>query len=127
MSKCEKMTTQEICENCIHFDVCEWAMIKKNCSNHKDKSLCVELPCKIGEYIGKIKDGKFDCDEINGIRIGKETITIYTKKKYYPIKLNEYDVQRIENAKIISYCDFYCAKSKEDAEKELKKRYAENK
>ena len=115
------------CKNCIHEKVCRIRefpsideILKDGCNHYKDKFLCVELPCKIGGYIGKIKDGKFDCDEINGIRIGKETITIYTKKKYYPIKLNEYDVQRIENAKIISYCDFYCAKSKEDAEAKLK-------
>jgi hypothetical protein len=40
------------CENCIHNDVCDhnkygW----ENCNNYKDKSLCVELPCKVGDTV----------------------------------------------------------------------------
>lgn len=46
------------CENCVHYDVC----IKngdarpeiKNCSCFKDKSLFVELPCRVGDKLFRI-------------------------------------------------------------------------
>lgn len=59
------------CENCIHFDMCaelhayyhkvEKEMVipfmcdenneKLNCDHYKDKSLIVELPCKVGDEV----------------------------------------------------------------------------
>lgn len=53
------------CENCIHYDVClhraniqtdtyAYMGVKydtENCNNYKDKSLCVELPCKVGDTV----------------------------------------------------------------------------
>lgn len=58
------------CENCIHYDVCaELMAIMKNqtiafvkecigetngCDHFKDKSLFVELPCKVGDKLFRI-------------------------------------------------------------------------
>lgn len=44
------------CENCIHYEVCETfgntrCRLEHNCRNFKDKSLCVELPCKVGDTV----------------------------------------------------------------------------
>jgi hypothetical protein len=43
------------CENCIHYGICEkqhtlehYGETITDCKRFKDKSLCVELPCKIG-------------------------------------------------------------------------------
>ena len=51
MSKCE-------CNNCIHEKVCRTRefpsieeILKDGCHHYKDKSLCVELPCKVGDKI----------------------------------------------------------------------------
>lgn len=43
MSKCE-------CRDCIHYEVCEYKgdML---CDYFKDKSLFVELPCKVGDEV----------------------------------------------------------------------------
>lgn len=41
------------CENCIHYSVCEFkrSIDDTLCGHYKDKSLCVELPCKVGDYV----------------------------------------------------------------------------
>ena len=56
MSKCEKR-----CKDCIHCEVCEnnsfLVQFDKNniayCTTFKDKSLFVELPCKVGDKVIK--------------------------------------------------------------------------
>ena len=56
------------CKDCIHYDVCDWnteiMQITKNpdnCEDYKDKSLVVELPCKVGDtvYYWVDRDTKF--------------------------------------------------------------------
>lgn len=46
MSKCE-------CRDCIHYEVCEYKgdML---CDYFKDKSLFVELPCKVGDTVWEV-------------------------------------------------------------------------
>lgn len=41
------------CENCIHNEVCKYEVVHstKGCEHYKDKSLCVELPCKVGDTV----------------------------------------------------------------------------
>lgn len=39
------------CENCIHYEVCVFNSLhidenENECNYYKDKSLCVELPCR---------------------------------------------------------------------------------
>ena len=46
MSKCE-------CKECVHEKVCKYEVVHstKGCDHFKDKSLCVELPCKVGDKV----------------------------------------------------------------------------
>ena len=51
MSKCE-------CKNCVHCDVCRirtypsmYGLTGKWCDHCKDKSLLIELPCKVGDEV----------------------------------------------------------------------------
>lgn len=51
MSKCE-------CKNCVHEKVCRTRefpsideILKDGCPHYKDKSLFVELPCKVGDTV----------------------------------------------------------------------------
>ena len=78
------------CENCIHYDACEdWANIDnlnklgfpfecegdtKPCAFYKDKTLFVELPCKVGDtlYFGNYK-GEVVENEILDIRYRTKT------------------------------------------------------
>ena len=73
------------CKDCYHYDVCkfynknlpeEYDPIEWQCDNFKDKSLIVELPCKVGEelfltdylmYHHRLKEYKF---------IGKRVVMI---------------------------------------------------
>ncbi len=53
MSKCE-------CKNCIHYEICNIRLKSISldpvkcgykCPHYKGKSLCVELPCKVGDTV----------------------------------------------------------------------------
>ena len=73
MSKC--------CKNCVHGDVCrirtypsQYGLTGDGCDHHKDKSLCVELPCKVGDevyYIGGIAKNIIKPLRIEKIYIGE--------------------------------------------------------
>lgn len=56
MSKCE-------CKECVHEKVCKTRefpsleeILKDGCPHYKDKSLFVELPCKVGDTVYIISD-----------------------------------------------------------------------
>ena len=57
MSKCE-------CENCIHNEVCFTVEVygelneDEKCDCYKDKSLCVEIPCKVGDKVYIIENNE---------------------------------------------------------------------
>lgn len=44
------------CENCYHHDICIFhgASGCERCMHYKDKSLIVELPCKVGDTVYRI-------------------------------------------------------------------------
>ena len=98
MSKCVFKPRYEFCADCIHHTVCMWQHCPQDQSEHcqfyKDKSLFVELPCKVGTKVYRITcceqfhdthtrqldyecpclnrlccpfdtDGDFDCEELN--------------------------------------------------------------
>ena len=51
------------CKDCIHLDVCKhliggWKAIC--CENFKDRARFVELPCKHGDTLFRIKNGKIE-------------------------------------------------------------------
>lgn len=84
MSKCE-------CKNCVHESVCRIRefpsideILKDGCNHYKDKSLVVELPCKVGDdlfVISQMRDkrilpfiSEFECTSIT---IRKRSVTVY--------------------------------------------------
>lgn len=55
MIKCVFKPRYEFCADCIHHTVCMWQHCPQDQSEHcqfyKDKSLVVELPCKVGDDV----------------------------------------------------------------------------
>ena len=74
------------CENCIHGDECfsRWAYRESkteigNCNHFKDKSLFVELPCKVGDKVYRLN---YLCSAVNEATV--KAIYYTEDKKYYP-------------------------------------------
>lgn len=96
------------CENCYHYEACNYFLKKENkylvsregfvCEHFKDKSLIVELPCKVGDVLYQIDGGEIypikisdvvisDCDtEFNGCEIDDEG----NEFDEYSIRLSEF-------------------------------------
>ena len=57
-----KVTEMSKCENCIHNEVCAYRHHYHNmvidCKKFKDKSLYVELPCKVGDKVYIIENNE---------------------------------------------------------------------
>lgn len=69
------------CENCYHFDICIFhgASGCERCMQYKDKSLIVELPCKVGDDLYWISDeNKVEClkNEIIGVVVKNDGFEI---------------------------------------------------
>lgn len=70
------------CEKCYHYEVCreffELDFTVENCNTFKDKSLIVELPCKIGDtvYIHYVLPNEIKQMKIDGIKVHKEFIQV---------------------------------------------------
>ena len=47
------------CKKCIHLEVCDKVDFPifngGKCDHYKDKSLCVELPCEVGDFVWEIR------------------------------------------------------------------------
>lgn len=66
------------CKDCIHSDVCRYKFFhlsenhytldSKNveyvCKCFKDKSKCIELPCKVGDVVYAIKNNKICAKDV---------------------------------------------------------------
>lgn len=69
------------CKNCIHYDVCCEMITKHNklffvCGDkgnegqhYKDKSLIVELPCKVGDKVYEIRNPKIFNEKIVEMKV----------------------------------------------------------
>lgn len=70
------------CENCYHYEACRdftnFNFTVENCNTFKDKSLIVELPCKIGDtvYIHYVLPNEIKQMKIDGIKVHKEFIQV---------------------------------------------------
>jgi hypothetical protein len=69
----------------VHYELCDWLEVQygldkvDNCHFAKDKSLFVELPCKLGDevyYIGGVCEDTVEEATVIGIYIGKREIDI---------------------------------------------------
>ena len=117
MSKCENCIHNVICSADAYFksiDDCE-----KYCCHYKDKSLFVELPCKVGDKV-YITDGKphevteceitsftIDCDGVGGF-------------SYEPTNKNKWEVGFASCECLIAEWGDTVFLTKEDAEKKLR-------
>ena len=85
------------CENCYHYEACLYFLAKENkilnnsegfvCEHYKDKSLIVELPCRIGDtvYILIEESEKFDGSYVKEEKIAEISTAgrIWTDDCYY--------------------------------------------
>ena len=132
------MTNQK-CENCIHFDMCaeliaryhkakkeqvvffmcEDETEKLNCPHFKDKSLVVELPCKVGDEVWCCQLG---INEVCRAKIIKIELNYYTPSNPYRITIEFYSELIGKHEALFVETDFkeWCYKSKEQAEEKLK-------
>lgn len=76
------------CKNCYHYEVCNDIYtldddddLFKDCSTFKEKSLIVELPCKIGDVLFKFnnKGNYIDNIQCKSIEINEFGMSIYCK------------------------------------------------
>lgn len=70
------------CKECLHYDVCEARIAadenysernyteNNNCSNFKDRTRFVELPCKVGDTVYVIENNEIIEDFVDQIGIG---------------------------------------------------------
>ena len=110
MSKCELKPRYEFCADCIHHQVCMWQHYPQDQSEHcqfyKDKSLCVELPCEIGETVYHITICKEFQHELDG--------TLYDSSGGYGTATGYYCPCEIrDNCPFDDKDDFCCEKQKD--------------
>ena len=114
MSKCENCIHNVICSADTYFksiDDCE-----KHCCHFKDKSLFVELPCKVGDRVWCIDgycDGSFSIFErtVMQFTVFKDRMKLMVKIPNYISWTKPYDVEQFGKTVFLT---------KEDAEKKLK-------
>ena len=100
MSKCE-------CKNCIHEKVCRirefpsiQEILEDGCNKYKDKSLFVELPCKVGEIVyAPLMKWLWTDDIIVQYQITNITITQNKKGEW----VKKYRAMQFENGKTIDW------------------------
>lgn len=85
------------CENCYHYEACLYFLSKENkvlnntegfvCEHYKDKSLIVELPCRVGDTVYILID---ESEKFGGSYIKEEKVAeistagrIWTNDCYY--------------------------------------------
>ena len=93
------------CKNCIHYECCcDWVSSEdlkdlgtgENCATYKDKSLCVELPCRCAE-----------CEHLTVMKSNK----IYAKCEKTGLEFLPFEIDTREH-----YCSFAKLKEKKNEE-----------
>lgn len=87
------------CKECLHYDVCEARIAadenysernyteNNNCSNFKDRTQFVELPCKVGNTVYFVIDEEIIKETITGFEIDKQgDLWINTHKYDYLLR-----------------------------------------
>ncbi len=107
------------CKNCYHYHMCDLQYRleeHQNCKHYIDKSLIVELPCKVGDTVYKVCDIESVHRQILEMEVltiemsNEEVVYLKTKKKY------------LYNFGRVTFDDFgkTVFLSREEAEKKLK-------
>ena len=73
------------CKDCIFFPKCdEYPFDESGCKDFKDKSLFIEMPCKVGEDVWLLKDcGDFSCGIEGGCRSSYCSVDCYWYNRKY--------------------------------------------
>lgn len=110
------------CKDCFHYEACsfynrnlkdEFDPIELQCDNFKEKSLIVELPCRVGDtvYVLYTCDLPHEIEQviINGINIRKEsTQIVFSNNSAFTVWENDWSVYKK-----------YVFSSREEAERAL--------
>ena len=118
MSKCE-------CKNCIHEKVCrirtypsQYGLTGDACDHYKDKSLFVELPCKVGDtaYCIITRAKYIQGHKVVGFHLGDFPTLRGHKRKEYLVCYSNYTLYHLDIEQIGKTIFF----TKEEAEQKLK-------
>jgi hypothetical protein len=60
------------CKDCIYEKMCETRYEKEHCYSFKDKSLFIELPCKVGDTVYAVNNGKVHKTTVYSLHIETE-------------------------------------------------------
>lgn len=113
------------CKDCVHVEVCckknlhvavgmniiprfKYKRIEQECKHFQDRSRFVELPCKVGDTIYRLKDGKVTKEQVVEFGISSRGVVLYRTLGYE-----------------LGYSDYFGNSlffSKEEAEQALKER-----
>ena len=103
------------CKDCLYVEVCpfkryrvEKDRMEKRCSFFKDRSRFVELPCKVGDTVYRLKDDKVTKEQVVEFGISSRGVVLYRTLGYE-----------------LGYSDYFGNSlffSKEEAERALKER-----
>lgn len=103
------------CENCIHYEVCckcdMYGDCADNCKSFKDKSLCVELPCKVGDTLY--------CANVHKKQINEFKVEYFELDKYANWFILDIDNEYISKFSFERIGELFYL-TKEEAEKKLK-------
>ena len=119
------------CEKCIHYEVCDLnrrlsrntnsLMYDKECRLFKDKSLYIELPCKVGDTVYSVKGNFIKSDTVVGFHLGRFPTLRGQARKEYLVCYNINYLSHIDIAQIGKTVFF----TQEEAEKALAERSKE--
>jgi len=119
MSKCK-------CKECLHYDACKKISDVHGlafgsspfCDLYKSKSLFVELPCKVGDVVYKIRNSKIFNEKIVEMRVIAVTFLVSSCCKHLSIT-----AENSRGANLLFELDDFGKTvflTKEEAEKKLK-------
>ena len=118
------------CEKCIHYEVCDLnrrmrgnnnpLMYDKECRLFKDKSLYIELPCKVGDtvYTVVFRSKFIHSAKVVGFHLGKFPTLRGHARKEYLVCYTDYCLRHIDIAQIGKTVFL----AREEAEKALEER-----
>lgn len=111
MSKCE-------CKNCVHEKVCrirtypsQYGLTGDGCDHFKDKSLCIEIPCKVGDTLY--------CANVYKKQINEFKVVYFELDKYANWFILDIDNEYISKFSFERIGELFYL-TKEEAEKRLK-------
>ena len=70
------------CKECLYGDVCFTVLDSMQCQHFKDRSRFVELPCKVGDTVYRLKDDKVTKEQVVEFGISNRGVVLYRTLGY---------------------------------------------